>query len=248
MNFAMSKLDQPIKHTTTPIYVGRSVIGMKYNKGVIMACDTKLNYGSMTDLTNCDQRIKILGQRALIGYSGEFSDLQETSRLLNELILEDELETNGKGVMGPVELGNYLSSLHYYQRNRLNPYLNSAIVGGIDFNGDVVLMEIDPFGTFLKGNYFYTSMGSYFCCALLRNEYPKNPEDLTKDKAIEILKKCFEVLFYRDKLAGDDIVYKAMEKEDNSALPKIEEGKFHLETKWEFEGFKVGNEKNYLVA
>ena len=26
-------------------------------------------------------------------------------------------------------------------------------------------------------------MGNYFCCALLRNEYPKNPEDLTKEKA-----------------------------------------------------------------
>ena len=248
MNFAKSKLEQPITHTTSPIYVGRSVIGIKYNKGIIIACDTKLNYGSMTDLTNSTERIKILGNRALIGYSGEYSDLQETSRLLNELILEDELETNGKTVLGPVELGNYLSSLHYYQRNKLNPYLNSAIVGGIDFNNDVVLMEIDPFGTFLKGNYFYTSMASYFCCALLRNEYPKNPEDLTKEKSIEILKKCFEVLFYRDKLAGDDIIYKVMEKEDNNVLPKIEEGKIHLDTKWEFEGFKVGNEKNYLVA
>ena len=32
----------------------------------------------------------------------------------------------------------------------MDPFLNSAIVGGIDFNGDLVLMQIDPFGTFLR--------------------------------------------------------------------------------------------------
>ena len=246
MNFAKCK--QPIKNTTETIYVGTSVVGMKYNKGVIIACDTKMNYGSMTDLVNTKERIKIFGNRTLIGYSGEFSDLQETSRIIDELVLDDELETNGKGVMGPVEIGNYLSNLHYRQRNQLDPFLNSAIVGGVDFNGDIVLMQVDPFGTFLQGNYFYTSMGNYFCCALLRNEYPKNPEDLTKEKAIDILKKCFEVLFYRDKLAGDDIQYVTLERGDNNGLPKIEEGLFHLQTKWDFEGFKVGNEKNYLIA
>ena len=44
MNFAMSQ-KEPITHTTSPIYVGSSVIGMRYNNGVIIATDTRLNYG-----------------------------------------------------------------------------------------------------------------------------------------------------------------------------------------------------------
>ena len=36
---------EPITHTTSPIYVGSSVIGMRYNNGVIIATDTRLNYG-----------------------------------------------------------------------------------------------------------------------------------------------------------------------------------------------------------
>lgn len=248
MNFAKSMLEEPKKHTTSAVYIGSSVIGLKYDKGIIIACDTRMNYGSSLDLENSKERIKSFNKRTIIGYSGEFSDLQETSRILNELILEDHLETNGHGVLGPVEIAHYLSSLHYSQRNELNPYLNSAIIGGIDFNGDIVLMQTDPFGTFLSANYFTTSYANYFCCSLLRNQYPKDPKDITKEKAIELLRKCFEVLFYRDCNAGDKIQYTVLEKDSNNKPSKIEEGKIILDTKWEYEQFMQGNEKNYLVA
>ena len=247
MNFAMNKNQEPIKHSKSVEYSGSSVIGLKYNKGIIIACDTRMCYGSSLSLVSTKDRIKLFNKRTLIGYSGEFSDMQETSRILEELTLKDHLETNGNNSLGPVELGHYLSSLHYSQRNRLDPYLNSAVVGGIDFNGDIVLMQVDPFGTFLNGNYFTTAFANYFACSLLRNNYPKNPNNLTKDKAIEIIMKCFEVLFYRDCNAGDTIQYTVMEKGDNN-IPKIEEGKIKLDTKWEYRQFMQGNEKNYLIA
>ena len=247
MNFAMNKLEDPIKNSQSVIYSGSSVIGLKYNKGIIIACDTRMCYGSSLSLVSTNERIKALNKRTLIGYSGEFSDMQETSRILNELILEDQLESNGKDTKGPVELGHYLSSLHYRKRNNLDPYLNSAIVGGIDFNGDIVLMQVDPFGTFLTANYFTTAFANYFACSLLRNNYPKNPNDLTKDKALDLIMKCFEVLFYRDCNAGDTIQFKVMEK-DNNGVPNIEHGVYKLKTKWEYKQFMQGNEKNYLVA
>ena len=231
MNFAMCKNTEPIKNSQSVVYSGSSVIGLKYNNGVIIASDTLMCYGGSLSLMHSRERIKVLNERTVIGYSGEFSDMQETSRILNELILEDQLETNRNGVMGPVELGHYLSSLHYYQRNRLDPYLNSAIVGGIDFNGDVVLMQVDPFGTFLTGNYFTTAFANYFACSLLRNEYPKNPNELTKEQAMNLIRKCFEVLFYRDSKAGDEIQYIVLEKVGNNQL-KTEDGVFKLDTKW----------------
>ena len=247
MNFAMNKLEDPLKHSKSVVYSGSSVIGLKYNKGIIIACDTRMCYGNSLSLVSSKERIKALNNRTLIGYSGEFSDIQETTRILNELVLDDQLETNGKNEKGPVELGHYLSSLHYERRNKLDPYLNSAIVGGIDFNGDIVLMQVDPFGTFLSGNYFTTAFANYFACSLLRNNYPKNQNDLTKEKAIELIMKCFEVLFYRDCNAGDNIQFSVIEK-DNNGLPKIENGEYKLKTKWEYKQFMQGNEKNYLVA
>ncbi len=246
MNFAMKDDIDPIKHSQSAVYTGSSVIGLKYNKGIIIACDTLMHYGSSLSLTKCYDRIKVLNNRTLIGYSGEFSDMQETQRLLNELILEDQLDTNKNGFMGPIEIGHYLSRLHYGQRNRFDPYLNSAIVGGIDFKGDVVLMQVDPFGTFLTGNYFTTAFANYFACSLLRNEYPKNPSELTKEQAIKLILKCFEVLFYRDSKAGDVIQYTVLENDNN--ILKTESKITKLETKWEYKQFMQGNEKSYLVA
>ena len=86
MNFAMSKQNkEPITHTTTPIYVGSSVIGMKYKDGIIIASDTRLNYGGMCKMMSVEDRVQQLTPRTVMGYSGEYSDLQETTRMLKEM-------------------------------------------------------------------------------------------------------------------------------------------------------------------
>ena len=37
----------PITHLTSPIVTGSTVIGIKFDKGVILACDTMLSYGGL---------------------------------------------------------------------------------------------------------------------------------------------------------------------------------------------------------
>ena len=244
MNFAMSQ-KEPITHTTSPIYVGSSVIGMRYNNGVIIATDTRLNYGSMCKEDDIQARIQQLTPRTIIGYSGEYSDLQETSRQLHALTLSDTLE--GNPCFGPVELSNYLASLHYYKRNKMNPYLNSVVIGGVDWNGDLVLMNIDPFGTLLQAHYFTTSMAHYFCNSIIKPNYPKDLNEMTKEKAMTLLNQCFEVLFYRHTMAGNVIKYATIEKEGDQI--KYDEGKFTVESKWNYDKFKnQANEKHYLTC
>ena len=248
MNFTLIP-KTPITQTTDPIYVGSSVIGIKYNKGIIIACDTRLNYGSLCKVMHTE-RISKITERTIIGYSGEYSDMQETLRTLNAMVLEDNLTSNNKPFLGPIELTNYLSSLHYYKRNKMNPYLNNVICGGIDWNGDVVLLNIDPFGTLLNANYFTTSMSHYFCNAILRNEYPNDPKDINKEKAVEIIKSCFEVLFERHSQAGNQIQYAIIEKNDNEGNDiKFESGEFELKGRWDADMYKnKTNEFHYLIS
>ena len=52
MNFAMKKLEDPIKNSQSVVYSGSSVIGLKYNKGIIIACDTRMSYGSSLSLVS----------------------------------------------------------------------------------------------------------------------------------------------------------------------------------------------------
>ncbi|MCQ2817203.1 MAG: hypothetical protein MJ252_08060 [archaeon] len=245
MNFVHS-VKEPITHSTEVDYAASSVIGLKYKDGIIIASDTNLSYGSMIRFRKINDRIQQITPRTLIGFSGEYSDFQESLRELNEMILSDTL--HGRPYLGPKELTHYLSSVHYSKRNDMDPYLNSIIIGGYDWNGELILSSIDSFGTLLKGNYFTTSYSSYFSHAILREEYPEDPSTLTKEKAMDIIKKCFEVLFYRQKTAGDIILFKNLiQKGDNQFA--CEEETIKLNTKWEFDGYKnFSNEQYYLTC
>jgi 20S proteasome subunit beta 7 len=240
MNFAEGEK----KYTTSPVYVGSSVIGMKYKTGVVIACDTRLNYGSLAKFQNIDDRIQQVNANTMIGSAGEYSDFQEVMRVLKESAISDYLE--GRSFLGPDEFTNYLSSLHYHRRNKMNPYWNYTVMGGIDWNGKGVLSSIDQYGTLLKSDYMLVGMAQYFCNAIIAPEYPRTADEFSLDQTLNLLRKCFETLFYRDTRAGNRIKFAIM---DTSTGQITYEEKFEdLKTEWNYDRFKhQANEKIYLT-
>ena len=217
---------------------------MKYRNGIIIACDTRLNYGSLGKFFNIDDRVQRINENTMIGTSGEYSDFQEACRMLKELAFDDVLDS--KSFLGPQEMTNYLSSVHYYKRNKMNPFLNSTATGGIDWDGKPVLFSIDQYGTLLKSDYVTIGMAQYFCNSIIAPEYPINYDDLTRDEAVRLIEKCFKVLFYRDSRAGNNIKFGYIEKRQDG----IEYNEFQtvLQTEWNFERFRnQANEKIYLT-
>ena len=240
MNFAEGEK----KHTTSPVYVASSVIGMKYKSGIVIACDTRLNYGSLAKFQNIDDRIQQVNVNTLIGSAGEYSDFQEVMRLLTEAALSDNLQ--GRSFLGPDEFTNYLSSLHYYRRNKSNPYWNSTVMGGIDWNNKSVLYSIDQFGTLLKADYMLVGMAQYFCNAIIAPEYPKTPEEFSLEQTMQLLRKCFETLFYRDTRSGNRIKFGIMDI--STGVVTYEERFEEIKSEWDYERFKFqANEKIYLT-
>ncbi|KAJ6803458.1 proteasome subunit beta type-4 [Iris pallida] len=61
------------ERTLYPYVTGTSVIGMKYNDGVIMAADTGGSYGSTIQYKGVE-RIKTIGKHSLLRASGQISD------------------------------------------------------------------------------------------------------------------------------------------------------------------------------
>lgn len=240
----MNQAFEEKKYTTTPIYIGSSVIGMKYRNGVVVATDTRLNYGSISKFFNVDDRIQRVNSNTLIASSGEYSDFQEVIRMLRELALEDKLDS--KGFLGPNEIMNYLSTVHYAKRNKMNPFLNSTLIAGIGFDGKPTLSSIDQFGTLLTANYMPVGMAQYFCNSIIAPEYPANYEDFSRDQAIQLIQKCFEVLFYRDTRAGNNIKFGFLEKRDEGY--EYHEAQIELKTQWNYERFRnQANERIYLT-
>merc|ERR1711998_759835 len=69
----------PRTRTSSPIVTGTSVLGMKYDGGVLMVADMLGSYGSMPRLKEC-------GDSTVVGAGGDLSDFQYIQDLLEELM------------------------------------------------------------------------------------------------------------------------------------------------------------------
>eukprot|EP01115_Flamella_aegyptia_P007910 TRINITY_DN3284_c0_g1_i1.p1 TRINITY_DN3284_c0_g1~~TRINITY_DN3284_c0_g1_i1.p1 ORF type:complete len:227 (-),score=49.55 TRINITY_DN3284_c0_g1_i1:373-1053(-) len=190
-NITNIKPCDPKKHTTSPVVVGQSVIAIKYKDGVMMASDTMASYGNMARYKNL-QRIKDFGG-TLVGGSGDYSDFQEVSRILDELITENFNLDDGSTVTTK-EIYSYLSRVMYQRRNKMDPFYNQFVVAGFE-NGKSFLGLTDLHGTTFEENTIATGFGSYLAIPLLRNAYR---EDLEEDEARKVIEDSMRVLFYRD--------------------------------------------------
>lgn len=233
----------PIVQSREAHYVGSTVIGIKYDKGIVVATDTRLNYGGLAKYQSINDRVTRVNSNTLLGASGEYSDFQEITRILREETLKDTLDS--KGFLGPNEISNYISAICYYRRNKADPYLNSLVVGGVDpQSGKKVLYSIDQFGTKLEGDYFATGMGNYFSQSVIEPVVKARGETLTLTEATDLIETCFKTLYYRDCKAGNNIKYAYFEVYGQDLVYNELERSF--KGFWEFDRFRTVNNDAYL--
>lgn len=183
----------PTKHTLSPIVTGSTVIGIKYNGGVLVAADTLASYGSQARYKDMC-RIKKVGKYSLLGASGEMSDFQYMGQMLDELDMEDFLNEDGCS-MGPSEYSSYIGRVMYNRRSKMNPLYNQFVIVGKKKDEKPVLAFVDHQGTFFEEDYIATGFGSYLAMPILRNEWTP---DISLEKATELIKQCLTICFYRD--------------------------------------------------
>jgi len=193
----------PRSHTTRPIVTGASVLGIKYNGGVMLAADTLLSYGSMAKTMNASRLVQI--DNTLIGASGEYSDFQAIQEMLEAKSLEMSSgllqEREDTAPMTARSMWNYLRVVMYHRRNKMNPLWNNVVVCGQD-GDDYFLGVVDRLGTTVEDNIMATGFGSYMGVPLLREKWRP---DMDEGEARALLEDCMKVLFYRDCRAASRI-------------------------------------------
>lgn len=244
------------KHTTAPTTIGSSVVGIKFNNGVIIASDVRLTSYGYKKFNNIS-RIAQINENTIIGSSGEYSDYLELKRILEEKTLEDNLYDGYSTFLGPKELASYLAFISYQKRNKMNPYWNTTMIGGFDWEGNPYLNSVDQFGTRYDNNYLVSGFALYFAGPLLEHAVPKDISNFTKEQAIELIDELFKVLFYRDSNSSDRIYYGIIEKinnNDNNDFNNLlgNKGKYEfnmnekkLQTKWEYDLFTNHHNERY---
>jgi len=183
----------PTEHTLSPIVTGSTVIGVKYDGGVLIAADTLASYGNQARYKDF-VRMRKVGNFTMLGASGEMSDFQKLGNMLDDLDEEDWLNQDGC-MMGPKEYSAYIGRVMYNKRTKGNPFYNQLVVAGKKGDGASMLAFVDHQGTYFEDDYVATGFGAYFAMPILREEWKPT---ITKAEATELIIKSLKLCFYRD--------------------------------------------------
>jgi len=182
------------QHTSTPITTGTSVLGIKFDGGVMIAADNLVSYGSLARFQNVERVFKI-NSKTILGAGGDFADFQSLKRSIDQKMVED-LCHQDKIDMKPKSLYNWLTRVLYNRRSRVNPLWLDIVVGGVD-NGVPFLGHVDMRGRAYEDNVIATGLGKHLALPLMRENLGLDKK-LTQLEAARVLSKSMEVLHYRD--------------------------------------------------
>lgn len=136
-----------------------ATIAIKYKDGILIAANPVSRSGRTLKSRNVN-RFSYIGTHMVFSGSGDHSDFQKLSELLDKQwhkdSLFDDLEQPNVEVYS-----HYLSQLCYQKRNKLDPYMVSSVLAGFDNEGKQRLFSINQYGAKLEEDYFTTGFGSY---------------------------------------------------------------------------------------
>lgn len=112
---------------------GTSVLGIRYDSGVMLAADTLVSYGSMARYQNIERVFKV-NKNILLGGSGDFADIQSIKRNIDQKMIEDQC-CDDNIEMKPKSLASWMTRVLYNRRSRMNPLYIDVVVGGVDNEG-----------------------------------------------------------------------------------------------------------------
>lgn len=219
-------MSAPFTRTQQPIVTGTTVIGIKYNGGVMLAADTLSSYGSLARYKDTRRLIKV-GEQTLIGASGEMSDFQSIQELLENMHQSDVNEDDGYE-RTPTEFFNYLRAVMYQRRNKGNPLWNQLLVAGCSKGetGKPFLGYVDLIGTAYEENFIATGFGAYLAIPIIRERWS---EEMDEGECRALMEDCLRVMFYRDCRASSRIQIAKATTEGTVIISDP----YQLNTEWE---------------
>ena len=172
---------------------------------MVIAADNLASYGSLARFTDV-HRLKPFNKKCVVGFGGDVSDMQYLDRLLMAVDVEENYAgeySGGEGdgpLMSARNLHTYLGKVMYKRRSDFNPLWNALLVVGLDETNAPFLASVDLLGTTFSAPTLATGFGAHLAQPILRRIVPDEAaaKSLTKEQAIEAVKECMKVLFYRD--------------------------------------------------
>jgi 20S proteasome subunit beta 7 len=142
--------------------------------------------------------------------------MQHLDRMLDALdVRENYSFPDAEGnEMNAKNLHTYLSKVMYRRRSEFNPLWNALLVAGLDGDEEPFLAYVDLLGTKFSSPTLATGFGAHLAQPILRRFVPDEEaaRNLDRDTAVQTIKDCMKVLFYRDARSLDKYSLAVVEK------------------------------------
>ncbi|ESP00519.1 hypothetical protein LOTGIDRAFT_230810 [Lottia gigantea] len=193
-NSTTSRNTSESQRSAYPVVTGTSVLGLKFNGGVIIAADMLGSYGSLARFRNIS-RLNRVNDSTVIGCGGDYADYQFLKSVIEQRVIDEECLDDGFGFT-PKSMFSWLTRVLYNRRSKFNPLWNVYVVAGLQ-DEEPFLGYIDKIGVAYESPSISSGFGSHIALPILREEMEKNPNMNEKD-ATELIQRCMKLLYYRD--------------------------------------------------
>jgi 20S proteasome subunit beta 7 len=184
----------PSPKTMRDFVRGSTVIGFRYDKGMVVAADTRASYGRLA-MHNSVGRIFNIGG-TVVGFSGEVSDMQYLVKRLSLMTEEENRKIEPKGYHSIIQ------RILYSARSRLEPLNISVCVAGIntgvDGRHEKILGAVDMLGNFFFSDVICTGISAHIVMPFLREHVEDKEDTVTREEATKLAEEAMRLLVYRD--------------------------------------------------
>lgn len=212
---------------------GSSVLGIKFNGGVMLAADTLGSYGSMARYRNLSRVLKV-NDEVIMAAGGDYADFQFLKSIIEQNVIDEECRDEGFRFT-PQALFSWVTRVFYNRRSKFNPLWNTVVVGGLQ-NGEPFLGYVDKIGTAYQAPSVASGFGHHIAQPMMRDALEKK-QDLTEEEAKKVLENCLKVLFYRDARSWNSYEIAIVTKEGTRI-----EGPLSAKTDWSIANMVKGYE------
>lgn len=195
--FLASKSQGQPKATST----GTTIVGLKFDGGVLIAADTRSTQGPIVADKNC-AKLHRIAPRIWCAGAGTAADTEAVTQLIGSNIELHSLST-GRQPRVVTTLQMLKQHLFKYQ-GHLGAYL---IVAGVDPTG-AHLMSVQAHGSTDVGFYLSLGSGSLAAMAVLESQWR---EGLSREEAIELAADAIEAGIWNDLGSGSNVDVCVME-------------------------------------
>ena len=202
----MNNTTEQKKKEMNEFKTGTTTIGLTTEKGVIMAADKRASMGHLTS-TKDAQKIYELSDNLGLTIAGSVGDAQKIVRIMRSQLKLHKLETKELSLKGA---GTMLSNILH--GNKMMPFMNQFVLGGIEQDAEGALYSLDPAGGLMKHDrYTATGSGSQMAYGVLEDRFE---EEMDHQEAKELAINAVRSAIERDTASGNGIMVAEVTNED----------------------------------